>query len=144
MTLEVLAPITIKLDGLVTHFEPGQVFTVTLNQAQRLLERAPGRLRRITLPLDPVPPSGSIPPLLPGWVVSYRDRDGRLCGGCDDRDHGTVRECRWEGRAWAVHLTDRAAIPLSHVRSVGQTDEAGQIVAAWCVREHGFDGETGS
>jgi hypothetical protein len=32
-------------------------------------------------------------------------------------------------------------MPLSQVRSVGQTDEAGQIVAAWTVREHGYDGQ---
>lgn len=80
------------------------------------------------------------PPLHPGWLVVYRDRRGVLCGGCVDRPHGTVEACRWEGNGWTVHLTDGQRLPLSLIRSVGQTDDAGQIVAAWTVREHGADG----
>ena len=81
------------------------------------------------------------PPLQPGWLLAYRDRRGTLCGGCDDRTHGTVQGCRWDGKGWTVHLTDGQQMPLSLVRSVGRTDSAGQIVAAWTVRGHGYDGE---
>ena len=81
------------------------------------------------------------PPLQPGWLVVYRDRRGVLSGGCDDRQHGTVAECRWEENRWMVHLTDEQRLPLSFIRSVGQTNKAGEIVAAWTVREHGFDGQ---
>lgn len=81
-----------------------------------------------------------MPPLQPGWLVCYRDRRGVLCGGCDDRQHGTVDECRWDGKEWTIHLTDGQRLPLFIIRSVGQTDCAGRIVAAWTVREHGYDG----
>ena len=80
------------------------------------------------------------PPLHPGWLVAYRDRRGTLCGGCVDREHGTVQDCRWEGNGWTVHLTDGHRLPLTSIRSVGQTDKAGEIVAAWTVREQGYDG----
>jgi len=81
------------------------------------------------------------PPLQPGWLVAYRDRQGVLCGGCDDRQHGTVQACQWDGNGWTLWLTDGQRMPLSMIRSVGQTDDTGQIVAAWTVREHGYDGE---
>lgn len=136
MTLQVMAPITIRFDGCPIHFEPGAVLTVTDAQAQRLLERAPGKVQAITLPLD-LPEQ----PLQPGWLVSYRDQRGALCGGCDDRQHGTVEACRWGGNGWTLCLTDGQRLPLSIVRAVGQTDEAGQILGAWTVREHGYDGE---
>lgn len=83
------------------------------------------------------------PPLLPGWLVAYRDRQGVLCGGCDDRQHGTVQECRWSGAAWTVHLTDRQQLPLANIRSVGKTNGEGKLVAAWTVRECGYDGMKG-
>lgn len=85
-------------------------------------------------------PTHPPPPLHPGWLVTYRDRRGVLCGGCVDRPHGTVQACRWEGNGWTVHLTDGQRLPLAMIRSVGQTDGAGQIVAAWTVRDHGLDG----
>lgn len=64
-------------------------------------------------------------PILPGCVVAYRDRQGRLCGGSDDRAHGTVKECRWDGIGWTVHLTDGQQMPLSLIRAVGKTDYTG-------------------
>lgn len=136
MTLETLTAITIRFDGQTVRFEPGAVFTVTDNQAQRLLARAPGKLQALTLP-----PDRPIEPLQPGWLVAYRDRQGRLRGGCDERDAGTVAACQWDGTAWTVSLTDGQRLPLSRIRSVGQADEAGQIVAAWIVRDHGYDRE---
>jgi len=82
-----------------------------------------------------------VPPLQSGWLVAYRDRQGALRGGCDDRQHGTVEACQWDGNGWTLWLTDGQRMPLSMIRSVGQTDDTGQIVAAWTVREHGYDGE---
>jgi len=90
---------------------------------------------------DPTEGITPTPPLQPGWLVSYRDGRGVLCGGCDDRQHGTVQESVWGGSGWTVHLTDGQRLPLSIIRSVGRTDDVGKIVAAWTVREHGFDGE---
>jgi hypothetical protein len=84
--------------------------------------------------------SSVVPPLLPGWLVAYRDRPGVLCGGCDDRDHGTVQACRRDGTGWTVLLTDGQRLALSLVRSVGQTNEEGRLLAAWTVKDHGFDG----
>lgn len=81
-----------------------------------------------------------VTPILPGWLVAYRYRQGRLCGGSDDRAHGTVKECRWDGIGWTVHLTDGQQMPLYLIRAVGKTDDTGQILAAWTVREHGADG----
>ena len=141
MTLETLAAITIRFDGHAIRFEPGSVFTVTENQAQRLLTRAPGKVRRITLPPDPIALSGPIPPLQPGWLVVYRDRQGRLRGGCDERDAGTVAACQWDGTAWTVRLTSGERLPLQRILSVGQTDPAGTLVAAWTTRDHGADGQ---
>lgn len=87
--------------------------------------------------------SAPMPPLQSGWLVAYRDRRGALRGGFDDRDHGTVRACRREGAGWTVLLTDGQRLALSLIRSVGQTNNEGRLLAAWTVREHGFDG-TGS
>ena len=135
MTLQALAPLAIRFAGRVIQFEPGAVFTVTDNQAQRLLRAAPGKVRTIVLSADP-----PAEPLQPGWLVYYRDRRGVLCGGCGDREHGTVQACRLEGNGWTVHLTDGQRLSLSLIRSVGQTDAGGQLVAAWTVQEHGYDG----
>lgn len=79
-------------------------------------------------------------PLSPGWVVAYRGTDGQLRGGYDDREAGTVSDCRWDGYSWTVHLRNGDGLPLSRVVSVGQTDRTGRIIAAWTVREHGYDG----
>jgi hypothetical protein len=80
-------------------------------------------------------------PLQAGWLVVYRDRQGRLCGGADDREHGTVQACEWGWNGWTVLLTDGQRLPLSLIRSVGQIDQNGKLLAAWTVREHGLDGQ---
>lgn len=88
-------------------------------------------------------------PLTPGWLVVYpsqiRDGNGHLplCGGCDDRLHGTVQDCAWDGTAWIVVLTDGQRLPLWRILSVAKTDERGHVLSAWTVREHGFDGKEG-
>jgi len=131
MTLRCLEPLALKFDGRTVQFEPGSVFTVTPAQAARVLAKFPARVEVLTLPLD-LPEE----PLQPGWLVCYRDQRGALCGGCDDRQHGTVEECRWDGKGWTVHLTDGPRLPLSIIRGVTTPDGA-----AWTVREHGYDGE---
>ena len=85
-----------------------------------------------------------ISPIRPEWLVVYRDHRWNLCGGCDDRQHGTVQKCQWGGGSWTVHLTDGQRLPLASIRSVGKTDGEGKLIAAWSVREHGFDGMRGN
>jgi hypothetical protein len=80
-------------------------------------------------------------PILPGWLVTYRDKTGNLSGGAEDRGHGTVQACRWEGALWSVYLTDGQRVPLSHVVGVAKTDATGRILVVWTVRRHGYDGE---
>jgi len=106
--------------------------------------REPGRNASASLPQlqreDATACSAPLPPLHPGWLVAYRDRLGVLCGGCDDRAHGTVAVCLWERTTWTVMLTNGQRLPLPAIRSVGQIDAAGQLVTAWTVKEHGVDG----
>lgn len=89
-------------------------------------------------------PGGS-PPLAPpietGWLVTYSDQSGRLCGGSDDRAHGTVEACKREAGGWVVVLTDGQRLPLSTIRAIAATYPDGRIRGAWTVREHGHDGE---
>jgi len=85
-----------------------------------------------------------LPPLKTGWFVTYTDRQGRLCGGWEDRQCATVMACAWTARGWAVHLSSGQAIPLAAVRCVGQIDEQGALKAAWSVHAHGYGGGTRS
>jgi len=109
--------------------------------ARQLLTKASGKVRlveapQVTLIYDlPAPPLGS------GWLVVYFDTDRRLRGGYNDREHGTVQDCEWNGTAWTVCLTDGQQLPLRAIRSVARTDAAGQVVVAWTVKDHGYDGE---
>lgn len=80
-------------------------------------------------------------PLQPGWLVAYRDKDYRLRGGCDERDHGTVARLEWVHGSWTVWLTNGEALPLARIRSVGKTDATGQVIAAWTTRDCGYDGK---
>lgn len=80
------------------------------------------------------------PPIQPGWLVTHQDKTGNLCGGSEDREHGTVQENRWDAGRWLVCLTDGQRVPLSLIRTVGQTDPNGRLCAAWTVRERGYDG----
>jgi hypothetical protein len=90
----------------------------------------------------PIPsPSDPETPLQPGWFVVYRDAHGRLSGGPEDRVNGTVDACTWDGSTWMVLLTNGNRIRLGNVLAVSKTDLAGRVLAAWTVREHGYDGE---
>lgn len=80
------------------------------------------------------------PPIEAGWLVAYRDRAGKLCGGADDRPHGTVEACEREAGRWTVVLTDGQRLPLASVRAVAATYPDGRIRGAWDTQRHGFDG----
>lgn len=136
VVLRAVEPLTLELGGRAITVDQWAVFTVAADQAVGLLERFPTQLEMLTLPPDP-----PVEPLQPGWLVVYRARDGRLCGGADDRQRGTVKACIWDGGRWTVTLTDGQRLPLSAVLSVGKTDDAGAVLSAWSVREHGYDGE---
>jgi hypothetical protein len=79
-------------------------------------------------------------PLQPGWLVVYRDGHGTLCGGFDDRERGTVQDCRWDGTGWTVLLTNGDVLQLTKITAVAKTDAAGTVVAGWLVKSHGYDG----
>ncbi len=88
-------------------------------------------------------PGGSPPltsPIETGWLVTYSDQAGRLCGGSDDRAHGTVANCQREAGKWMVVLTDGQRLPLLSIRAIAATYPDGRIRGAWTVREHGYDG----
>ena len=139
-------PIRYRFPGGEIRLEPGQPVEVEPERAAKLLARAGAKVRAVDALSSDVmlEPTGPTTPLQPGWLVAYRDRRGVLCGGCEDRAHGTVGACRWEGKAWMVTLTDGQRLPLPAIQSVGQTDPTGHLVAAWTVRAHGLDGQRDS
>jgi hypothetical protein len=129
-------PIRYRFPGGEIRLEPGRPVEVEPERAAKLLARAGAKVRAVEARDDEtgvIDLGGQTAPLHPGWLVVYRDRRGTVCGGCDDRLHGTVQACRWDENGWTVSLTDGQRLPLSSIRSVGQTDDAGQIVAAWTV-----------
>lgn len=90
--------------------------------------------------VNPPPASGSEIPILPGWLVAYRGPDGKLRGGWEERDHGTIRKGRFSDGGWIFTLTDGTEISVRAIVSVAQVALDGRVVAAWTVREHGLDG----
>ena len=86
------------------------------------------------------PPAPPAPPLPLYCFVTYIDSSGRLCGGWDERNACTVRQCHGSGAACQVELSNRDFIPLQAVRAVGQLNAEGRLVAVWTVRDHGYDG----
>ena len=84
------------------------------------------------------------PPLRAGWLVSgYWGSGGRLAGGADDRERGEVKNCEWVAatKSFTVILVDGQQLRLCQVRSVGQTNKAGEIISAWTTEQHGIDGK---
>jgi hypothetical protein len=142
LTLEVLAPFTVRQHGQITTWHAGHRVTLSQEKAQRVLARVGDKVRVLDGDsCDSRSEHGPTAPLKSGWLVVYRDRDYSLCGGSYDRLHGTVRACTWDGTAWTVTLTDGQQLHLRAIRSVGKTDVRGQVIAAWTVEDHGYDGE---
>lgn len=79
-------------------------------------------------------------PIHPGWLVAYRDRDGRLRGGCDDREHGTVKEGLRSNLGWVFTLTDGSTLTGKQILSVAEVGKDSQVLRAWLVHRHGLDG----
>ena len=79
-------------------------------------------------------------PILPGWFVTYRDDMDVLRGGADDRENGTVVACQRDGYSWTVLLTNGQTIPHYRIDAVTKTNDKGEILAAWVVNRHGYDG----
>jgi hypothetical protein len=92
------------------------------------------------LPLRTVTTDQHNGPLQPGWVVACRDRFGMLRGGWDDAERATVVVCHFDGLSWLVRLSGGEEVPLGAIRSVARTDNGGAVIAAWTVRECGYDG----
>jgi hypothetical protein len=131
MLIESLSPLLVRFRSREVHLEPGQPVRFSEEDGRKLLARAPGKVRCVT----------PEPPLQAGWLVVYRDRQGRLRGGCNERECGTVRECRWDDSGWTVILKNGEPLALGRILSVGKTDVNGKLIAAWTVREQGYDGE---
>jgi hypothetical protein len=131
LLIEASKPLKVRLRVGEVHMQPGRPVRFSEEDGRKLLARAPGKVRCVT----------PKPPLRAGWLVAYRDSDGRLRGGCDDRQAGTVATCQWDGVGWTIQLTSGEHLRLSRIASVAKTDSAGNILAAWTVREHGFNGE---
>lgn len=97
------------------------------------------------MPLGTVPDHKPIQPptspIQPGRLITYRGPDGRLRGGDLDRARGTVARSEYGSEGWTITLTDGQRVSLSAIRGVTRLSSDGQVVEAWTVRRHGFDGE---
>lgn len=74
--------------------------------------------------------------LQPGWRVTYRNQEGRLIGGIEDKEHCTVKTCLER----EVLLTEGQRVPLSALVGVTKTAPDGRFLAGWEVRKHRLDG----
>ncbi|MDP3089635.1 MAG: hypothetical protein Q8N04_03085 [Nitrospira sp.] len=143
MWIESTKPLRVQFrGGMEIRLQPGAPKEFPDEDGKKLLKQAVGKVMAVDRPLRDEEGASPIAPLQPGWLVAYRDETYRLRGGCDERDHGTVQECQWNGTAWTIHLTDGQLLPLSRVLSVGKTNAAGEVIAAWTTRDCGYDGES--
>jgi hypothetical protein len=115
----------------VRELQPGQRVTLSQHHLSRLLKAVPEKIKVVA----------PEPPLQTGWFVAYRDRQGRYRGGCDEPQIGTLRACRLDESGWTITFLNRDSIPLSRIISVGKTDSKGEVIAAWTVEAHGYDGQ---
>lgn len=125
LLIEASIPLRVRLRSGEVRLRPGHPVRFHDADGRKLLARAPGKVHCV----EPEPPLQS------GWLVAYRDAQGRLRGGCDEREAGTVSGCEWIGTGWTIHLLNGTTIPLRSVSSVGVPGGA-----AWDVKRHGFNG----
>lgn len=132
MKLEVLKQVHVhRTNGPDEHLTIGAVVEFSDVDALLLMLRAPSAVRPVVQ--AEVQPCKA--PLKNGWAIVYRRTR-------HDRPHdGIVSRCERTGNYRIVQLTNGTRIPLEWITSVGKTDGAGKVVAAWTVYEHGFDGE---
>jgi len=131
LLIEASIPLRVRLRSGEVRLRPGHPVRFHDADGRKLLARAPGKVHCVM----------PEPPLQSGWLVAYRDAQGRLRGGCDEREAGTVAVCEWNGTGWMIQLTNGDTLPLRRIISVGKMDVDGYVIAAWTVRAHGFDGE---
>lgn len=129
MLIEASIPLRVRLRSGEVRLRPGHPVRFPDVDGRKLLARAPGKVHCVM----------PEPPLQPGWTVSYRDRCNRLHDGIVSRCEWT--ESAWTGSPWTVQLTNGTTLPLKWVTSVGKTDAAGKVLAAWLCKQHGYDGE---
>ena len=73
-----------------------------------------------------------MPPILPGWVVSYRGASGLIEGG-------TVTAATPRGSGWTFRLSIGIELRDDQILSVGAV-ENGRWLGAWTVKAHGLEG----
>ena len=122
-------------DGRELLFAPGHPHDLPEGEAFLLLARTKGNLRP-TNQTSHTP----LPPILPGWIICWRDHTGLIQGGADARQDGTVRSCRHIGSQWMVELTTGDRVLEKQIVGVVSTNASGAVTAAWLVREHGLSG----
>lgn len=124
----------------------------TLEDQTDITDTKPGsaQMSGLSVPLSgilaekiPSPPVAQPAPVLPARsFVTYLDSTGRLCGGWEEWNTCTVRHCLGVGDDCQVELSSGGMISLRAVRAVGQLNAEGRQMAAWTVREHGYDGNS--
>lgn len=125
MKLTAMKSVKVKLPDGDRNLEPGEMIEIPdskIEKARQYIEK--GILKPVT--------STPLPPILPGWVVSYRGSTGQIRGG-------TVKAGRRHGGVWAFELEDGTAIPEGQILSVARV-EGGRWLAAWAVKDWGLDG----
>lgn len=140
--VEALHPVKVrfKADGSKYDLQPGQRVSLPEPQARRLLEAVPDKIKVVTPEEERRTESIPDSPILPGWLIAWRDRSGRFCGGCDDRERGIVKTAAWGPTGWTFTVRNGEAVPLHAIVAVARTDEVGHVLGAWLVRECGPDG----
>lgn len=126
-------------DGRELLFVPGHPHNLPEDKALKLLARTHGALRPTGHTTD-LPTATPVAPILPGWIICWRDGHGRLKGGAACREEGTVATCRCIGLQWVVELTTGTRVPEVQIVGVASTNQAGAVTAAWSVRECGLRG----
>lgn len=143
MWIESATQIRVEFKTRTVHLQPGVPTEVPDEDGRKLLAQVPGKVRQVSqeLPSSPSPHVPPDAPLLPGWVICWRDSQGLLHGGRHGGSNGVVRQCVWTDGMWTVRLASGANVLLRHVVSVAKTKPDGSLAAAWLVRVHGYDGE---
>ena len=88
MKLMALKPFKLKTKDGPKLYQPGEVFETCSPKAVVYIQE--GFFKPVEEPK---------PPILPGWVIAHRGRDGRV-------EDGTVKECKAVSGGWVFTLED--------------------------------------